>query len=106
MCHQLTGHTGLSIIGSVVSKLLDPKAPECSAAYVGKLVSLLISKLSDSIGSDLDLILRAVLSKLQMTDTPTIVQVGTLSGPRSILRDIVLVSSIGDCNRRWRCLFL
>lgn len=72
------GHTGLSIIGSVVSKLLDPKAQEFSAAYVGRLVSLLITKLGNSIGSDLDLILRAVLSKLQQTETLTIVQVSEL----------------------------
>ena len=69
------GNTGLQIIGSVVSKLLDPKSSEFSASYVGKLVSLLITKLSNSMGSDLDLILRAVLSKLQQVETPSIVQV-------------------------------
>ena len=69
----------------MVSKLLDPKAPECSAAYVGKLVSLLISKLSDSIGTDLDLMLRAVLSKLQRTDTPTIVQVSKNTGYYTVI---------------------
>lgn len=71
------GNTGLSIIGSVVSKLLDPRSPESSAAYVGRLVSLLITKLGDSMGSDLDLILRAVLSKLQQTETASVAQVGS-----------------------------
>ena len=73
------GNTGLQIIGSVVSKLLDPKSSEFSASYVGKLVSLLITKLSNSMGSDLDLILRAVLSKLQQVETPSIVQVSLVS---------------------------
>ena len=62
-----------------MSKLLDPKSSEFSASYVGKLVSLLITKLSNSMGSDLDLILRAVLSKLQQVDTPSIVQVSLVS---------------------------
>ena len=62
-----------------MSKLLDPKSSEFSASYVGKLVSLLITKLSNSMGSDLDLILRAVLSKLQQVETPSIVQVSLVS---------------------------
>ena len=59
----------------VLSKLLDPKTSESNATFAGRLVSVLISKMGSNLGENLDLILRAVLSKLQQAETLTVIQV-------------------------------
>ena len=69
------GVSGLAYIIQVVSRLLDPKTPEHTATFVGKLVSILISKLGQGLGEDLDLMLRAVLSKMQQAETLSVIQV-------------------------------
>jgi len=58
-----------------VSKLLDSKTSEFTATYVGRLVSLLISKMGSQLGDSLELMLRAVLSKMQQAETLSVVQV-------------------------------
>ena len=73
--HPPTGNSGLSYVVQVVLKLLDSKAPEFTATFVGRLVSLLIAKLGAArLGDSLDLMLRAVLSKLQQAETLSVVQ--------------------------------
>jgi len=59
----------------VVSKLLDSKTSEFTATYVGRLVSLLISKMGSNLGDSLELMLRAVLSKMQQAETLSVIQV-------------------------------
>lgn len=66
---------GVYYVVKVVSKLLDSKTSEYTATYVGRLVSILISKMGSSLGDYLDLMLRAVLSKMQQAETHTVIQV-------------------------------
>lgn len=72
--HDAQGCNGVFYIVQVISKLLDPKTSEYTATYVGRLVSILISKMGSQLGDNLDLMLRAVLSKLQQAETLSVVQ--------------------------------
>jgi len=72
---SFVGYTGVYYVVQVVSKLLDSKTSEFTATYVGRLVSLLISKMGSNLGDSLDLMLRAVLSKMQQAETLSVVQV-------------------------------
>ncbi|XP_006822545.1 importin-9 [Saccoglossus kowalevskii] len=72
--HDETGHSGLYYVVQVVSRLLNPRTSEFTAAFVGRLVSTLISKAGTALGSDLDLMLRAVLSKMQQAESLSVVQ--------------------------------
>jgi len=69
------GYGGVYYIVQVVSKLLDSKTSEFTATYVGRLVSLLISKMGSNLGDSLELMLRAVLSKMQQAETLSVIQV-------------------------------
>lgn len=61
-----SGHTGLYFVIQVVLNLLSPTVSESSSAFVGRLVSTLFNRAGNHLGVDsVDLILRAVLSKLQ-----------------------------------------
>ena len=71
----ITGHNGLYYIIQVISKLLDPKTSEHTASFVGRLVSVVIGKVGSQLGENLDLMLRAVLSKMQQAETLTVIQV-------------------------------
>ncbi|XP_067683421.1 importin-9-like [Haliotis asinina] len=68
------GKNGLYYIVQVISKLLDPKTSEHTAAFVGRLVSVVISKVGTQLGENLDLMLRAVLSKMQQAETLSVMQ--------------------------------
>ncbi|XP_077981531.1 importin-9-like [Glandiceps talaboti] len=68
------GNNGVVYVVKVVSRLLNPRTSEFTAAFVGRLVSTLISKGGSSLGSDLDLMLRAVLSKMQQAESLSVVQ--------------------------------
>lgn len=59
----------------MISKLLDPKTSECTATFVGRLVCMVISKMGSQLGENLDLMLRAVLSKMQQAETLSVIQV-------------------------------
>ena len=77
ICHtKFLGQNGVYYIVQVISKLLDPKSSEYTATFVGRLVSILISKLGTQLGENLDLMLRAVLSKMQQAETLSVIQVG------------------------------
>lgn len=71
----IPGKNGLYYIIQVISKLLDPKSTEYTASFVGRLVSIVISKVGSGLGENLDLMLRAVLSKMQQSETLSVVQV-------------------------------
>ena len=72
---RIAGRTGHHYVVQIILKLLDSKLSEYSATFVGRLVSILISKAGTQLGEQLDLILRAVLSKLQQAETLSVIQV-------------------------------
>lgn len=69
------GNSGLSYVVQIISKLLDPKTSEFTATFVGRLVSILIARMGSQLGENLDLMLRAVLSKMQQAETLSVLQV-------------------------------
>ncbi|KAK6177118.1 hypothetical protein SNE40_015285 [Patella caerulea] len=69
-----SGKTGLFYVVQVVSKLLDPKTSEHTASFVGRLVSVVISRVGKQLGDNLDLMLRAVLSKLLQAESLSVIQ--------------------------------
>ncbi|KAL5011617.1 hypothetical protein ScPMuIL_010168 [Solemya velum] len=72
--HDEQGNNGLYYIIQVISKLLDPKTSEHTASFVGRLVSVVIDRMGTGLGENLDLLLRAVLSKMQQAETLSVVQ--------------------------------
>ncbi|GIY31004.1 importin-9 [Caerostris extrusa] len=69
-----SGNNGVDYIFNVAQRLLDPKTPETASAFVGRLTSLLISKASNIIGEKTELLLRAVLSKMQQVEALSVNQ--------------------------------
>lgn len=74
--HDERGNNGLFYLFQVANKVLDPKSPEFSSAYIGKLISTLFYKTGDAgdLGEHLQLLLRAVLSKMQQAETMSVIQ--------------------------------
>lgn len=68
------GQNGLYYAVKISQRLLDPKTPESAATFVGRLISVLITKAGPSLGEATDVLLRAVLSKLQQTETLSVIQ--------------------------------
>ncbi|XP_014226258.1 importin-9 isoform X1 [Trichogramma pretiosum] len=68
------GRTGLQYVLEVIRVLLDPQSSEFSACYVGKLIVTLIRKAGNCLGDTLDQLLKGVLSKMQRTETSTVMQ--------------------------------
>ena len=62
----------------VISKLLDPKTSEHTASFVGRLISIVITKVGQQLGENLDLMLRLVLSKMQQAETLSVMEVGAV----------------------------
>ncbi|GFR73520.1 importin-9 [Elysia marginata] len=67
-------NSGMHYTVQVIFKLLDPKTSEHTATFVGRLVSTVIGKCGTQLGDQLDLMLRAVLSKIQQAETLTVLQ--------------------------------
>ncbi|XP_029043182.1 importin-9 isoform X1 [Osmia bicornis bicornis] len=75
MVHRDTdGQTGLQYVLQIVGQLLNPQSSEFTATFVGRLVTTLIRKAGNTLGENLDLLLKAVLSKMQRVETLTVVQ--------------------------------
>ncbi|KAK7789846.1 hypothetical protein R5R35_003757 [Gryllus longicercus] len=72
--HDSEGHTGLWYILQVAALLLNPSSSEYSATFVGRLLITLITKAGDVLGDNLDLLLKAVLSKMQRAQTLSVIQ--------------------------------
>ncbi|GBL76601.1 Importin-9 [Araneus ventricosus] len=72
--HDESGNSGLDYIFNVAQRLLDPKTPESASAFVGRLTSLLIAKAGSMIGDKSELLLRAVLSKMQQVEALSVNQ--------------------------------
>ncbi|XP_076177176.1 importin 9 [Ptiloglossa arizonensis] len=68
------GQTGLQYILQIVAQLLNPQSSEFTASFVGRLVTTLIRRAGNTLGENLDLLLKAVLSKMQRAETLTVVQ--------------------------------
>ncbi|XP_034939232.1 importin-9 [Chelonus insularis] len=68
------GRTGLHYILQIVAQLLNPQSSEFTATFVGRLVITLIRKVGNDLGENLDLLLKAVLSKMQRAETLTVMQ--------------------------------
>ncbi|CAB4057993.1 IPO9 [Lepeophtheirus salmonis] len=66
--------SGLWYLVQVAGHLLNPVESEFTATFVGRLITTLISKMGDKLGSDLDLLLKAVLSKLQGSESLNVIQ--------------------------------
>ena len=60
----------------MAGQLLNPVGSEFTATFVGRLVTTLIQRTGDRLGENLDLLLKAVLSKLQGSQTLSVIQVG------------------------------
>ena len=74
-CFVAAGNNGVHYVVQIISKLLDPKTSEHTATFVGRLVSILITKMASQLGENLDLMLRAVLSKMQQAEALSVIQV-------------------------------
>ncbi|XP_049847541.1 importin-9 isoform X3 [Schistocerca gregaria] len=68
------GQTGLGYLLQTAAVLLNPASTEFTATSVGKFVVTLISKAGNILGENLDLILKAVLSKMQRAESITVIQ--------------------------------
>ena len=65
--HDSRGQSGLHFCVQVALGLLQPSVSESSSAFVGRLVSALLNRAGGHLAGDsVDLMLRAVLSKLQV----------------------------------------
>lgn len=60
------GRSGLQYVVQVATQLLSPATSEHTATFVGRLVTVLVRRAGDHLGDNLDILLRAVLSKLQV----------------------------------------
>ena len=70
------GKTGLWYMVQVAGHLLNPVGSEFTASFVGRLVTTLVQKAGiERLGADLDMLLKAVLSKLQGSVTLSVIQV-------------------------------
>ncbi|XP_015173193.1 PREDICTED: importin-9 [Polistes dominula] len=68
------GQTGLQYILRIISQLLNPQSSEFTATFIGRLVTTLIRHVGNTLGENLDLLLKAVLSKMQRAETLTVIQ--------------------------------
>ena len=69
------GKSGVGHIIGVAEHLLNPVGSEFSATFVGRLVTTLIQKIGPNmLGDNLDLLLKAVLSKLMGSRTLSVIQ--------------------------------
>lgn len=89
--HDDQGRDGLWYAVQVAARLLDPRSSEFTATFVGRLVSTLVLKAGMMLGENLDLLLKAVLSKMQQAESLTVIQV--LAQPtRYIYSDIRILA--------------
>jgi len=68
------GKSGIVHVIAVAEHLLNPVGSEFSATFVGRLVTTLIQQMGTRLGDQLDMLLKAVLSKLQGAQTLTVAQ--------------------------------
>ncbi|XP_037091260.1 importin-9-like [Pollicipes pollicipes] len=66
--------SGLWYLIQVCTQLLSPTASEFSAAFVGRLLMVIVSRLGDNLGNELETLLRATLSKMVSSQTTIVIQ--------------------------------
>ncbi|XP_046853587.1 importin-9-like [Xenia sp. Carnegie-2017] len=69
-----SSNNGLTYVIRVISHILHPGISEYASVFVGKLIIILVKKVGNNLGEKLDTILRESLSKLQNTQTLTVIQ--------------------------------
>eukprot|EP00731_Ephydatia_muelleri_P021541 Em0014g132a len=69
-----SGRAGLHYVVQVILHMLDPSRPEFTASFVGKLLIVIVKKVGNYLGQYLELLLKAVLSKMQLVQTSTVMQ--------------------------------
>lgn len=70
-----SGLDGMSLVMRVCMHLLDTRVPEGCATFVGKLITSTIQRGAESLGDEkVHLLLRSVLSKLQKSESSTVIQ--------------------------------
>lgn len=64
---------GLNQILQVTTMLLNPMSTEYTATFIGRLVITLITKAGNYLGEKIDLLLKAVISKMQLVESLTVI---------------------------------
>jgi hypothetical protein len=64
---------GLNSILQVTTLLLNPLSTEYTAAFIGRLVITLITKAGNYLGEKIDLLLKAVISKMQLVESLSVI---------------------------------
>lgn len=64
---------GLNYILQVTTMLLNPMSTEFSASFIGRLVITLITKAGNFLGDQIDLLLKAVISKMQLVESLNVI---------------------------------
>lgn len=64
---------GLNYIMQVTTMLLNPMNTESTAAFIGRLVITIISKVGNMLGENVDLLLKAVISKMQLVESLNVI---------------------------------
>lgn len=72
VCNYQNGQ-GLNYILQVTTMLLNPMSTEFSAAFIGRLVITLITKAGNFLGDQIDLLLKAVISKMQLVEALNVI---------------------------------
>lgn len=62
------GVSALNYIVLVINHMLDPKTSENGCSFIGKFITTLIRCTGNMLGENLDLVLKAVLSKIQASN--------------------------------------
>lgn len=64
---------GLNYIMEVTTMLLNPMSSEFTASFVGRLVITIVSKAGNYLGDHVQLLLKAVISKMQLVDSLSVI---------------------------------
>ncbi|XP_065091003.1 importin-9 [Ochlerotatus camptorhynchus] len=64
---------GLNYIMQVTTMLLNPMNTESTAAFIGRLVITIITKVGNLLGENVDLLLKAVISKMQLVEALNVI---------------------------------
>lgn len=72
ICSYKNGE-GLNYIMQVTTMLLNPMNTESTAAFIGRLVITIITKVGNLLGENVDLLLKAVISKMQLVEALNVI---------------------------------
>ncbi|XP_053669805.1 importin-9 [Anopheles nili] len=72
VCRYKNGE-GLNYVLQVATMLLNPMNTESTASFIGRLVITVITKVGNLLGDSVDLLLKAVLSKMQLVESLNVI---------------------------------